>query len=218
MDKTHISAMTNPFESEDRGMGHIVLSGKSGSGKTELIKQFVGSFLQSGKRVLWFATQDEETLMKRWNGKVVEHENEIGETLLSSHKFIVLKTTQVDFVELKDLLMQSEHEWVIVQDDLDEVSINYEQNEYITRKLDFLYFISEFGRVFNLYSLVSSQDLRYMSRAFPSEKIMLNSQNLIFLHQSEESLAHAKQKDWLRTEHVEKLKALPEYEAFFVQR
>lgn len=218
MDKTHISPMTNLFESDNKGMGHIVLSGESGSGKTELIKQFVGSFLQTGKKVLWFSTLDEPMVAKKWNGKVVEYGREINGELLSSHSLIVLKTTQIDFVELKSLLMQAEDEWVIVHDNMDEVSINYEQNDHVTRKLDFLYFVSEFGRVFNLYVLVAYQNLRHMSIAIPSEQLMANSQYLIFLQQGESSLEHAEQKKWLRTEQIEKLRVLPKYEAFFVQR
>lgn len=218
MKKTHISPMMNPFESDNKGMGHIVLAGKSGSGKSELIKQFVSSFLQSGKKVLWFSTQDEQILSKTWNARLVEYEQEISGELFSTHSLVILKTTQIDFALMKKLLMQSEDEWVIVHDDMDEVSINYEQNDYVTRKLDFLYFVSEFGRVFNLYALVAYQDMRHISRAIPSEKIMTNSQHLILLQQSEDSLGHLGEKRWLRAEHIKKLKSLPEYEAFFVQR
>lgn len=219
MNKTYISAMENPFETEGRDMGHIFLSGKSGAGKTELIKQFIGSFLQSGKKVMWFSTHEEEkTLLNRWNAKVVEHGEALNATALSANKLILVKTTELDFVELNGLLMKERAEWVIVHENLDEVTINYEQNEYSTQKLDFLHFVSEFGRVFNMYTLVSCQDLSHMSRAFPAEKILENSSNRIFLQQSENSLKHAQKKNWLGTEHIEKVKSLPKYEAFFVQK
>lgn len=211
--------MEGLFDSTSTEFGHIVVSGKSNSGKTELTKQVVGSVLQTEKKVLYFST---DTAVQDWlfglNGKLVMSELDVNDRLFSENKLVIVNSTCVNFEQIKNLLLKDESEWLIVHEDFDEVSINYEQSEYMTQKLDFLYFVSEFGRVFNLYSMITCKDLRELSRVLPAKKMIDNSPNLIFLQQEYVSLKHARKNGWLTELQEEKVKNLLKYEAFFVQR
>ncbi|WP_180953918.1 helicase HerA domain-containing protein [Bacillus sp. M6-12] len=215
MDKLTVSV----FENEDFSMSHIALIGKSGAGKSELLKQIVGSFLQSGKKIIWFGSYDEHSSMvEKWKGYRIDKNEDINSATFSAHSFILIDTLQIDFEHLKNILIQDNQEWILVQDDMDEVSINYEQSEFMTRKLEFLYFVSEFGRVFNLYTLVAGEDIRTFTKTLPSKKIVDNTKNLLLLEQDYTSLKHLKKHKWINEEQVKKIESLPKYEAFFIRK
>lgn len=209
----------NVFENEELSMSHLTIVGKSGSGKTELIKQIIGTFLQGGKRILWFsALDDNDWMFNKWNGHRIKQKEKLKEGILSSHKLIALESTDIDFEQLRNLLLEEGSQWVLVHDNMDELVVNYDQNEFSTQKLEFLYYVSEFGRVFNLYTLVAGKDLRQLSKVHPSKKIIENSKNLVMLDQEYQSLRFAKKEKWLNQEQIEQVKNLPEYEAFYLRK
>jgi hypothetical protein len=217
LEKLTVSVLENAFESEDTPMGHIAVSGEAGSGKTELIKQMVGSFLKSGKKILWFSTSNEENeLLEKWKGHEINSEGELDFAFHNSYSFIVVRTSDVDFDKLKNYLIAESKDWVIVHDNLDGVALNYDQNEFETRKLDFLYFVSEFGRVYNLYTLIGGREIAELGRVLPLKKVLENSRNKIFLRQSYRSLKHAKKQGWLSDVQGETVKNLSDFEAFHV--
>jgi hypothetical protein len=209
----------NVFENDELSMSHLTIVGKADSGKTELIKQIVGSFLQGGKRILWLdSIAENDWMFKKWNGYRISEKEELKKGIFSTHKLIALETTDINFDELRDVLVEEGSQWVLVHDNMDELVINYDQNEFSTQKLDFLYYVSEFGRVFNLYTMIAGKDLKHLSKVHASKKIIENSKNLVLLEQDYQSLKFAKKQNWLNEEQIEQVKNLPKYEAFYLRK
>ena len=171
MKKQTITALDNIFENEQINMNHIAMIGKQTTGKNELLQQLIGSLLQSGKKVICLQpSEGEYTLLEKWNPYKVRNKEELNEITLSAESFIFLETVQVDFDNLFELLKANESQWVLIQNNIEELIPYYNHNEHVTRKIDFLYYISEFGKIFDIYSFMIGKDFEELEELLPVKR------------------------------------------------
>lgn len=221
MNKLSISVLENLFEDESTTIGNVALLGEAGSGKTELMKQMIGALLSSNKKVLWFnscSDKDESEIVDKWNGLHINNKEQLNTEVLDINSFVFIETTAVDFVFLKEYLMENKSSWFIVHEDIDSLVVNYEHNSFITEKLDFLFYMAEMGRVFNVYTVVSGEDIKSISNLLPSYKLITNSSNLLLLKQSFRSLKFLSKNNWVTDTQFTQLKDIGRNEAIFFKR
>lgn len=216
--KLDFTVFDSVFNNEILPMAHTAMLGKNRSGKTENTKQAVEWFLHQGKKVLLFGFfKGNQTLINKWRGYRISSREDIHSAVFSAHQLVYLDTPNVDFEKLKEVLINNPSEWILVHDNLDELALNYEQNDFITLKLDFLHFVSEIGRVFNIYLFVTGKDMEAIARVLPAKKIVENAKNLLLLKQSVVSLSYLKER-WLNEEQVDKLEQLLLYGVLFLRK
>ncbi|WCK56976.1 DUF87 domain-containing protein (plasmid) [Aneurinibacillus sp. Ricciae_BoGa-3] len=219
MQATNLSVFENIFENKEISMKHIALLGEKNSGKTELLKQIIASFLNSNKKVMLLHPQETfRSLTDSLNGVYVNVEEQLNATLLKDSRLVSINTKLLDFSRLLNLLQEDNSQWVVVQDNLDELVYNYEQNEFATQKIDFLHYLSEFGRVFGVYTLIAGQELKKITAITPSLQMILNSRNLMLLKQSHTSLKLLQKMKWLTDSQCAQVQQLTKYKAVLVQR
>lgn len=221
MNKLSISVLENLFEDKNTTIGNVALLGETGSGKTELLKQMIGALLSSNKKVLWFTSgseKDESKIVDKWNGYRINNREQLNAEVLDNNSFVFIETTAVDFVFLKDYLIENKSSWFIVHEDIDSLVVNYEHNSFITEKLDFLFYMAEMGRAFSVYTLVSGEDIKLISDLLPSYKLVTNSKNLLLLKQSFRSLKFIMKNNWITDTQYIQLKDMGKNEAIFLKR
>lgn len=221
MNKLSISVLENLFEDKNTTIGNVALLGETGSGKTELLKQMIGALLSSNKKVLWFTSgseKDESKIVDKWNGYRINNREQLNAEVLDNNSFVFIETTAVDFVFLKDYLIENKSSWFIVHEDIDSLVVNYEHNSFITEKLDFLFYMAEMGRAFSAYTLVSGEDIKLISDLLPSYKLVTNSKNLLLLKQSFRSLKFIMKNNWITDTQYIQLKDMGKNEAIFLKR
>lgn len=209
----------NVFKDNREMIGHMVVLGKNHAIKNKGLKEMVGMLLQDGKKVVWFhPSKMYHDLNQAWNTIFIQNEEQMNKSILEDYSLIFIHPDFTNMIQLQKLLFNNPSEWVIVKENLDELIINYEQNEMVTQLFDFIHYISTFGQLYQLYTLVSASKMDKILSFDITQRIVNNSKHLLFFSQSKESLKYLKKMNWLTKKQLQTVQQLKNSESFYIQK